>query len=139
VPEADIGQAAEREVQPVNNWQRLRKLMHVLPDLSDAHTARSRHRRIFAVPRYGINTSAEHKQQNLRCSVVLEALQSKRRPIFYLEENGMTKLFSWLFAAAFALGLAAAPTLTYADHHEKDPVEEAEEGGEESSDDDKKE
>ncbi len=51
----------------------------------------------------------------------------------------MKKLFSWLFAAAFVLGLGAAPTLTYADQHEKDPIEEAEEGGEESSDDDKKE
>ncbi len=51
----------------------------------------------------------------------------------------MNELLSWLFAAAFVVGLGAAPTLTYADQHEKDPIEEAEDGGEESSDDDKKE
>lgn len=57
----------------------------------------------------------------------------------------MTKLFAWLFAAALVLGLGAAPTLTYAAHHEakeetKSPLEEAEEGGEDSGDkDDKKE
>ena len=50
----------------------------------------------------------------------------------------MTKLFAWLFAAAFVLGLGAAPTLTYADQHEKDPIEEAEEGGEDSGDKDEK-
>lgn len=47
----------------------------------------------------------------------------------------MNKLFAWLFAAAMAIGLASAPTLTYADEHEKDPIEEAEEGGEEDSGD----
>ena len=83
--------------------------------------------------------SADQQQRNLSCRVVVEALELGRWQIFYLETNHMKKLVSWLFAAAFVLGLGAAPTLTYADQHEKDPIEEAEEGGEESSDDDKKE
>jgi len=49
----------------------------------------------------------------------------------------MNKLFAWLFAAALVAGLGAAPTLTYADEHEKDAMEEAEEGGEDSGDEKK--
>ena len=83
--------------------------------------------------------SADQQQLNLFCRCVVEALELGRWQIFYLETNHTKTLFSWLFAAAFVLGLRPAPTLTYADQHEKDPIEEAEEGGEESSDDDKKE
>lgn len=51
----------------------------------------------------------------------------------------MTKLFAPLFAAAFVIGLSAAPVLTYA---QDDPIEESEEGttdaGDESADTDTK-
>ena len=81
----------------------------------------------------GVTRRTEPKPRDLRYNdwCLTEA------PFHYLIKKGaidMTKLFAWLFAAAFAIGTVALPAVSYADQHEKDPVEEAEEGGE----DDKK-